>query len=109
MDRRKSIEECREDFPSLKRQRKGNPPIIQVDNNFISDIKYQCIGDPASNVAIEIFCTLVKGKTLDEVALIKEDAFSQFLGCEDELMREKAKSLLELLNVEIHRYKTQKE
>ncbi len=78
---------------------------IQVDNNRISDIKYQCICDPASNVAIEVFCTLVKGKTLDEAALIKEDAFSQFLGCEDELMQEKAKFLLEFLNEGILRYK----
>jgi len=31
MDSRKSIEECREDFPSLKRQRKGKPPIY-LDN-----------------------------------------------------------------------------
>ncbi|MDD3654834.1 MAG: iron-sulfur cluster assembly scaffold protein [Desulfotomaculaceae bacterium] len=82
---------------------------IQVDNNLISDVKYQCISDPTTNVAIEVLCTLVKGKTLDEAAMIKEDAFSQFLGCEDELMQEKAKSLLELLNAEIHRYKTQKE
>ncbi|MCG9967647.1 iron-sulfur cluster assembly scaffold protein [Pelotomaculum terephthalicicum JT] len=82
---------------------------IQVVNNLISDIKYQCIGDPATKVAIEILCTLVKGKTLDEASLIKEDAFSQFLGCEDELMREKAKFLLELLNGEILHYKAQTE
>ncbi|MCG9968760.1 iron-sulfur cluster assembly scaffold protein [Pelotomaculum terephthalicicum JT] len=82
---------------------------IQVVDNLISDIKYECISDPTTNVAIEILCTLVKGKTLDEAALIKEDAFSQFLGCEDELMREKAKFLLELFNGEILRYKTQTE
>jgi len=58
----------------------------------------QFISNPTTNVAIEVFCTLVKGKTLDEAALIKEDAFSQFLGCEDELMREKAKYLMEFLN-----------
>ncbi|MCG9968759.1 iron-sulfur cluster assembly scaffold protein [Pelotomaculum terephthalicicum JT] len=82
---------------------------IQVVNNLISDIKYQCIGDPTTNVAIEILCTLLKGKTLDEAALIKEDAFSRILGCEDEGMQEKAKFLLELLNEEILRYKTQAE
>lgn len=82
---------------------------IQVVNNRISDIKYQCISDPTTNVAIEVLCTLLKGKTLDEAALIKEDAFSLFLGCEDEGMRKKAKFLLELLNKEILRYKTQTE
>ncbi len=80
---------------------------IQVVNNIIFDIKYQCISDPITNVTIEILCTLVKGKTLDEAALIKEDAFSQFLGCKDELLREKAKFLLELLGRGIIRYKTQ--
>ena len=81
---------------------------IQVIDNLISDIKYQCITDPITNVAIEILCTLVKGKTLDEAALIKNNAFSQFLGCEDELMEEKARFLLDLLKEEIIRYKTQK-
>lgn len=79
---------------------------IQVDNNRISDIKYQSICDPPSNVAIEVFCTLVKGKTLDEVSLIKADAFAQFLGCKDELMHEKAEFLLEFVNEGIQRYKT---
>jgi hypothetical protein len=40
----------------------------------------------------------MKGKTLDEAALIKDEAFPQFLGCEDEMLQEKAKLLLELLN-----------
>ncbi|MDD3653099.1 MAG: hypothetical protein PHO01_02755 [Desulfotomaculaceae bacterium] len=74
---------------------------FQVVNNRISDVKYQCISDPTTNVAIEVLCTLLKGKTLDEVALINEDAFLQFLGCEDEVMRKKATFLLELLNKEI--------
>ncbi|NLX90979.1 MAG: iron-sulfur cluster assembly scaffold protein [Firmicutes bacterium] len=80
---------------------------IQVEGNLITDIKYQCICDPATNVSIEILCTLVKGKTLDEAAFIKEEAFSQFLGCEDEMLQEKARLLLELLKGEIFRHKTQ--
>ena len=78
---------------------------IQVDNNLITDIKYQCICDPVTNVSLEILCTLVKGKTLDEAALIKGEAFYQFLGCEDEMLQEKVKSLLELFNDGIIRYK----
>ncbi|KAF1085248.1 hypothetical protein SPSYN_01384 [Sporotomaculum syntrophicum] len=80
---------------------------IQVDNNRISDIKYQCITDPTTNVAIEVLCSLVKGKTLEEASLLKADAFNQFLGCEDELMQEKAEFLLEFLKEEVLRYKTQ--
>lgn len=91
----------------------GNPDdflylYIQVDDNLITDIKYQCITDPITNVSLEILCTLMKGKTLDEAALIKDEAFHQFLGCEDEMLQEKAKLLLELLNEGIIRYKTQR-
>lgn len=74
------------------------------DHNVISEVRYQCICDPASNVAIEIFCTLMKGKTLNEAAVLKEDAFSLFLECEDEGLREKARFLLELLREGILRY-----
>ena len=88
---------------------------IQVVDNLITDIKYQSISDPITNVSIEVLCTLVKGKTLDEAALIRAlregwiagAAFSQFLGCEDEILQEKAKFLLELLKGGIFRYKTQ--
>lgn len=80
---------------------------IHVADGILTDIRYQCICDPASNVAIEVFCTLVKGKTLDQAALVKEDAFSQFLGCDDRGMREKARFLQELLNEGILRYKPQ--
>lgn len=80
---------------------------IQVDNNLISDIKYQSISDPASNVAIEVFCALVKGKILDEAVQLKEDAFLQFIGCEDEIMRGKTKSLLTFFNEGVQNYKAE--
>ncbi len=82
---------------------------IQLDNEHISDIKYYFDGNSTTKVAIEILCRMVKGKTLDEVALIKEDAFPQFLGCRDELLQEKANILLEFLNEGTLSYKTQTE
>ncbi len=42
MDSRKSIEECRENFPSLKRQRKGKPPIY-LDNACTTMVPRQVI------------------------------------------------------------------
>ena len=45
---------------------------------------------------------------MDEAALIKDEAFPQFLGCEDEMLQEKAKLLLELLNEGIICYKNAK-
>ena len=57
---------------------------INVINNRIDDIKYMCQCDPTANVAVEILCALLKGKTLDDAATLKEEAFSQFLGSNGE-------------------------
>lgn len=80
---------------------------VNVIDNIISDIKYRCICDPTTNVAVEILCTLVKGKTLDQVVGITKQEFSQFLGTEDPGLQDTAKDLLELLNDGISRYKAQ--
>ena len=80
---------------------------INIVNSIINDIKYMCVCDPTANVAIEILCGLVKGKTLDETAEITEKAFFQFLGTEDEELSKKAKGLLELLKRGITRYQIQ--
>ena len=79
---------------------------INVVNNTIDNIKYMCVCDPTANVAIEILCTLVKGKTLDEAAGLTEQAFFQFLGSDGEELQKKAKGLLELLKRGITRYQT---
>ena len=81
---------------------------LQVADRRIADIKYLCSCEPTANVAVEVLCTLVKGKTLDEAAGLTEEAFYQFLGCEDEELRKKVRGLLELLNEGITRHKTQK-
>jgi NifU-like protein involved in Fe-S cluster formation len=81
---------------------------INVVNNKIDDIKYTCSCDPTANVAVEILCTLVKGRTLDEAANIPEQAVYQFLGSDGEDLQKKVKGLKELLNIGISRYKAQK-
>jgi NifU-like protein involved in Fe-S cluster formation len=79
---------------------------ITVVDNTISDIKYLCSCEPTANVAVEVLCTLVKGKILDEAAGLTEQAFYQFLGSEGEELRTKVRGVLELLNEGITRYKT---
>jgi|WetSurMetagenome_2_1015567.scaffolds.fasta_scaffold569786_1 NifU-like protein involved in Fe-S cluster formation len=79
---------------------------LQVADGRITDIQYLCACEPVANVAVEVLCTLVKGKTLDEATGLTEEAFYQFLGCEDEELRKKARGLLELLNEGIARYHT---
>ena len=77
---------------------------LQVADRRITDIKYLCACEPVANVAVEVLCALVKGKTFDEAAGLTEEAFYQFLGCEDEELRKKVRGLLELLNEGIARY-----
>jgi NifU-like protein involved in Fe-S cluster formation len=81
---------------------------INIANNTINDIKYMCVCDPTANVAIEILCTLIKGKTLDKAASITEQAFYQFLGSDGEELQKKANGLLELLHRGITRYQAHK-
>jgi NifU-like protein involved in Fe-S cluster formation len=79
---------------------------INIVDDTISDIKYTCACDPTANVAVEILCHLIKGRTLDEAAGLTEQDFVQFLGSEGDELRKKAKGLLELLNGGIIRYRT---
>ena len=53
---------------------------VNVVKDRIDDIKYLCVCDPTANVAVEILCILTKCTTLDEVNVITEQAFCQFLG-----------------------------
>ena len=77
---------------------------IMVKDDTIDDIKYLCICDPPANVAVEILCSLVKGKTFDEISLIKEDMFSQIIdGKSDDLLK-RARGLMQLLNRGIERF-----
>lgn len=80
---------------------------LQVDVCRITNIRYLCACEPVANVAVEVLCTLVKGKTLDEAAGITEESFYQLIGSRDEKLRQKALGLLELLNEGIARYRTQ--
>ncbi len=89
----------------------GNPDdymalYVCVSGNVIDDIRYVCLNDPANNVALEMLCALVKGKTLDEVAAVSDDAFCRLLGAEDPLLREKGRVLLKELNNKILEYRT---
>jgi NifU-like protein involved in Fe-S cluster formation len=78
---------------------------MMVDGNAIRDIKYTCSCEPTANVAVEILCTLIKGKTLDEAAAVSEQEFYAFLNCRGEELQMKVRGLLEMLNEGIARYK----
>lgn len=77
---------------------------IKIKDDTIEDIKYLCICDPSANVAVEILCSLVRGKTFEEVSLVTEDLFTRVIEGESEDLRKSAKGLLQLLNKGIERY-----
>ena len=79
---------------------------VSVVGNTIEDIKYQCSCEPASNVAVEILCALLKGKTLEEAVGVTEGDFFHFFGSEDEKLGENARGLLELMRKGIAQYKS---
>ncbi len=78
---------------------------VNIVDNTIPEIKYNCCCDPTANVAVEILCILTRGKTLEEVAAITEQDFAQYLGSLGEDFLKKAHGLVELLNLGIKRYK----
>lgn len=77
---------------------------IHVAGRRIDNIKYLCSCEPTANVAVEVLCTLVKGKTIEEAAGMTEQAFYRFLGSEGEELRKKVRGVLELLNEGIARF-----
>jgi len=78
---------------------------LRVVDRRIGDIRYLCACEPVANVAVEVLCTLAKGKTLDEATDLSEEAFYQFLGCRSDDLHQKVRGLLELLNEGIARYR----
>jgi NifU-like protein involved in Fe-S cluster formation len=78
---------------------------INVVHNVIDNIKYKCSCNPTSNVAIEVLCTLVKSKTLDEAAAIPAEEFFKTVGSHGEDLQKKVKGLKELLIIGISKYK----
>jgi NifU-like protein involved in Fe-S cluster formation len=79
---------------------------INVRGGIISDIKYLCTCDPSANVAIEVLCSLVKGKTIPEAEALTESNFAQALGTSGEEYLKKARGIIELLRRGIARYKS---
>lgn len=76
---------------------------VNISEDLIVEIKYLCTCDPTSNVAIEIFCELVEGKTIEEFKTIREDAFDAYIEPLSDDLRKKARGLIDLLERGINR------
>jgi NifU-like protein involved in Fe-S cluster formation len=79
---------------------------INVRNNIIDEIKYLCTCDPTANVVVEVLCSLLQGKTIQEAEALREKDFSDAFGSTGEEFLKRVRGIIELLNRGIARYKT---
>jgi NifU-like protein involved in Fe-S cluster formation len=77
---------------------------LQVVDEKITELRYLCSCEPVANVAVEVLCTLMQGKALNELASIREETFYHFIGSHNEELCKKVQGLLELLDAGIKRY-----
>jgi NifU-like protein involved in Fe-S cluster formation len=70
---------------------------LHIHKDIINDIRYLCTCDPTTNVAVEIFCFLSKGKTVEEARDISVESFFEILGAQSQELGKKAEGLKELL------------
>jgi NifU-like protein involved in Fe-S cluster formation len=71
---------------------------INLHDGAVNDIKYLCSCDPTTNVAVEIFCHLLKGKNIEEARNITQESFFEIIGAQSQELGKKTEGLLELLN-----------
>jgi NifU-like protein involved in Fe-S cluster formation len=78
---------------------------INISEDTVKEIKYLCMCDPTANVAVEVLCSLVKGKMIKELETLTKESFSLTLGSSGEDYLKSARGLIELLHRGIARYK----
>lgn len=78
---------------------------INIRNGILEDVKYLCTCRPTANVVAEIFCSLTKGRTVEEAEALTEDSFSCALGTSGEEFLTAVRGILELLHRGLERYK----
>jgi NifU-like protein involved in Fe-S cluster formation len=71
---------------------------LRVTDGRIVEARSRCSCEPVANVAVEVLCDLVKGKTLDEAAGLTEEPFYELLQSRDERLGRKVRGLLQLLH-----------
>ena len=76
---------------------------INIQKSVITEVKYLCTCDPPANVAVEIFCILLKGQTVEAGVSLTRDSFFQILGARSQELGERAEGLMKLLIRGVHR------
>jgi NifU-like protein involved in Fe-S cluster formation len=90
--------------------KKNDDPVriyLKTVGNIVEDAKYLCMCDPVTQVAVEILCELLPGKSLETIKAMKPDAFLKLLEGESAEFTERAKLLIQLINKGIERYQSE--
>ncbi len=77
---------------------------LDIRGDTVVSMKYLCICEPTTNVAIEILCTLAAGKSIEEVKNITAESISMIAESNSEELIEKADKLIELMGRGIDKY-----
>ena len=78
---------------------------ISIREGVIDDARYLCTCKPTANVVAEIFCSLIKGKSIVEVEGLNEKAFADSLCTSDEEYLEASRNIIKLLHRGLDKYK----
>lgn len=79
---------------------------VTIKDGFIERLCYLCTCDPTANVAIEILCTLVEGKPVEEIDKITPDMFIGVLGSTREEFLSRAADMIKLLSQGLKHHRT---
>jgi NifU-like protein involved in Fe-S cluster formation len=79
---------------------------LKIREGIIDDVKYLCTCKPLANVVAEIFCSLIKGKSITEAEHLNEQAFANSLGTKNDEYLEASRNIIELLHRGLHKYKS---
>lgn len=71
---------------------------LRVADGRIAEARYRCSCEPVANVAVEVLCDLLKGRTLAEAKGLTEQPFYERLESRDERLGRKVRGLLRLLH-----------
>ena len=77
---------------------------INIEQGVIEKMRYLCICDPTTNVAIEALCALAERRSLRDAKNLKEEAFSQLIGSRGEEFLKKVRIVIEYLRQEIVKF-----
>jgi NifU-like protein involved in Fe-S cluster formation len=82
---------------------------ISIHEGLVNDAKYVGICEATLNVAVEVLCYLVKGRSINEIKNLNDDAFIKAIGSHDDKFLKKARILLDFLKDKVYEYEQDKE